>query len=123
MITQAKEVKKVKIFESGMVVNPITIGHDATLEDANACNMQEVAKVITTGNDYIGTWLKECSKELINEIEECDFIIAKGMGNYESLTEFKLNKPVFFVLKAKCKVVADSLRVPLGANVAVLKNL
>ncbi len=31
---QAKEVTKVKIFESGMVINPITIGPDASLADA-----------------------------------------------------------------------------------------
>ncbi len=33
---QAKQVKQVKSFESGMVVNPITIGPDATLADAHA---------------------------------------------------------------------------------------
>lgn len=33
---QAEEVKQVKHFESGMVINPITIGPDATLADAYA---------------------------------------------------------------------------------------
>ncbi|MEO0330057.1 MAG: IMP dehydrogenase, partial [Pseudomonadota bacterium] len=33
-ITQAEEVRQVKKFESGMVVNPLTIGPDATLQDA-----------------------------------------------------------------------------------------
>jgi IMP dehydrogenase len=33
---QAEEVRQVKSFESGMVVNPITIGPDATLADALA---------------------------------------------------------------------------------------
>ncbi|MFZ1814671.1 MAG: IMP dehydrogenase [Rhizobiaceae bacterium] len=33
-IEQAEEVRQVKKFESGMVVNPVTIGPDATLEDA-----------------------------------------------------------------------------------------
>jgi IMP dehydrogenase len=33
---QAEEVRKVKRFESGMVVNPITIGSDATLADIRA---------------------------------------------------------------------------------------
>src|SRR5262245_39127133 len=31
---QAEEVRQVKKFESGMVVNPVTIGPDATLADA-----------------------------------------------------------------------------------------
>ncbi|MBM3557469.1 MAG: IMP dehydrogenase [Alphaproteobacteria bacterium] len=33
---QAQEVRRVKKFESGMVVNPVTIGPDATLADARA---------------------------------------------------------------------------------------
>lgn len=33
---QAEEVRRVKKFESGMVVNPLTIGPDATLADAHA---------------------------------------------------------------------------------------
>ena len=33
---QAEEVRQVKKFESGMVVNPLTIGPEATLSDANA---------------------------------------------------------------------------------------
>src|SRR4051812_46930005 len=33
---QAEQVRQVKSFESGMVVNPITIGPDATLADALA---------------------------------------------------------------------------------------
>ncbi len=33
---QAEEVRQVKKFESGMVINPVTIGPDATLADAQA---------------------------------------------------------------------------------------
>jgi IMP dehydrogenase len=36
VLLQAEEVRQVKSFESGMVVNPITIGPDATLADALA---------------------------------------------------------------------------------------
>jgi IMP dehydrogenase len=35
-VQQAEEVRQVKKFESGMVVNPVTIGPDATLADAQA---------------------------------------------------------------------------------------
>src|SRR5690349_6975177 len=35
-VEQAEEVRQVKKFESGMVVNPVTIGPDATLADAHA---------------------------------------------------------------------------------------
>ena len=35
-VQQAEEVRQVKKFESGMVVNPVTIGPDATLADAQS---------------------------------------------------------------------------------------
>lgn len=35
-VEQAEEVRQVKKFESGMVVNPVTIGPDATLAEAQA---------------------------------------------------------------------------------------
>lgn len=40
---QAEEVRQVKKFESGMVVNPLVIGPDATLEDA--LNLMEAHKI------------------------------------------------------------------------------
>ncbi|MEM9734609.1 MAG: IMP dehydrogenase [Pseudomonadota bacterium] len=39
-VEQAEEVRQVKKFESGMVVNPVTIGPDATLQDALALMQQ-----------------------------------------------------------------------------------
>src|SRR5690606_39798407 len=35
-VEQAEQVREVKKFESGMVINPVTIGPDATLADAQA---------------------------------------------------------------------------------------
>lgn len=40
---QAEEVRQVKKFESGMVVNPLVIGPDATLKDA--LNLMEAHKI------------------------------------------------------------------------------
>ncbi len=39
-VQQAEEVRQVKKFESGMVVNPLTIGPEATLQDAKALMRQ-----------------------------------------------------------------------------------
>ncbi len=39
-VQQAEEVRQVKKFESGMVVNPLTIGPEATLQDAKAIMRQ-----------------------------------------------------------------------------------
>jgi uncharacterized protein with ATP-grasp and redox domains len=42
-------------------------------------------------------------------------IIAKGQGNYESLHD--ADKPIFFLLKAKCDIVARSLGCGVGDRV------
>lgn len=52
---QAEEVRQVKKFESGMVVNPITIGPDATLQDAlNLMQMHRISGIPVVDNGGIG---------------------------------------------------------------------
>jgi len=50
-------------------------------------------------------------------IKECDLIIAKGMAHYEYLTELNLNKPIIYMLKAKCKPIAQNLNIQQGSYV------
>ena len=53
-VEQAEQVRQVKSFESGMVVNPITIGPDATLADALAlmrANRISGIPVVANGGD------------------------------------------------------------------------
>ncbi|WP_423793152.1 damage-control phosphatase ARMT1 family protein [Methanocaldococcus indicus] len=106
-----------------VVVKGKPILNDATLEDAKVAKIDEVAKIITTGSDVIGILLEECSEEFKKHLNDSDIIIAKGMGNYESLPEYKINKKVYFILKAKCKPVANNLGVNVGDNVILKKYL
>ena len=47
---------------------------------------------------------------------EADIVIAKGQANYETLSSEPY--PLFFLLKAKCPVIARDLGVSVGAIVA-----
>jgi len=111
-----KENYSVEIFaavKSGPILN------DATLEDARQIGLEEVAEVITTGNDHIGINLEESSEEFLQHLREADLIIAKGQGYYESMTEVEhlLSKPIIYVLRAKCTLVAKALGVQQYGNV------
>jgi len=44
---------------------------------------------------------------------KAEMIISKGQGNYEGLSGER--GPLFFLLKAKCEVIARELNVPLGS--------
>lgn len=95
--------------------------NDATMEDALKIGMQKFAdEVITTGTDTLGLILSEASEEFRKKLRECDLIIAKGMANYETLSEEKINIPIAFLLMAKCDPVALDLGVKKGSAVAKL---
>ncbi len=87
--------------------------NDATMEDAEAAGLTEIARVITSGSEAPGTVLEQCSSEFLNEFKTSDVIISKGQGNYETLSD--VNRPIWFLLKAKCNVIAKHLNVPVGS--------
>ncbi len=87
--------------------------NDATLEDAQAAGLTEITRVITSGSSAPGTVLEQCSEEFLREFNESDMIISKGQGNYETLSD--VNRPIWFLLKAKCNVIAKHLNVPVGS--------
>ncbi|KYH41047.1 MAG: hypothetical protein AYL33_004950 [Candidatus Bathyarchaeota archaeon B63] len=113
MIREMYQVEILAAVKGGPVLN------DATMEDAEQIRLGEVAEVITTGSDHIGVNLEEASEEFQQSLREADLIIAKGQGNYESITEIHhlLRRPIAYVLRAKCILVAESLGVKQFSNV------
>jgi uncharacterized protein with ATP-grasp and redox domains len=89
--------------------------NDATLADAGYAGIPEVAEVIDNGSDAPGTILDDCSDLFRHRFDEADLIIAKGQGNYETLSE--VDKDIYFLLKAKCPVIARDIGCPEGAMV------
>jgi len=86
--------------------------NDATIDDALFCGIDRIAKAISSGCAAPGTIISYCSDEFLNYYNKAKLIIAKGQGNYETLSEEK--KPIFFLLKAKCPVIARNLGCKAG---------
>jgi uncharacterized protein with ATP-grasp and redox domains len=89
--------------------------NDATVEDARAAGLCEVATVVDNGADAPGTVLARCSPEFGRVFDAAPVILAKGQANYECLSD--LGRGVFFALQCKCPVIARDVRVPLGSIV------
>ena len=95
--------------------------NDALMEDAEAVGMTEEAdEVITTGADSIGVNLAETSDEFNAHFHGSDIIIAKGMANWETLTEVPAPCPLMYVFRTKCEPVSRAVEAPLNVNVAKL---
>ena len=75
--------------------------NDATLEDAVEAGLPEVAELMENGLEYVaGTDLK-CVPEAVRErIKNAKLVIAKGQGNFETLTGCGLN--VYYLFLSKC---------------------
>jgi len=94
------------------VVRAAPIINDATYEDAVQAGIDSVATIISSGTDAPGAILETCSAEFKKMYHNSNFIISKGQGNYEALSNGC--QAIFFLLKVKCKVIADNL----GARVS-----
>jgi len=95
------------------VVREEPIINDATREDALLSGINEVAEILSSGCDAPGNILKFCSDEFMKIYCSADLIISKGQGNYEGLSEE--NRPLFFLLKAKCRVIARDIGIKEGS--------
>ena len=86
--------------------------NDATIDDAKQAGLDKVATIVSSGTDAPGTILNTCSKDFIKLLNEDMFIISKGQGNYEGLSRECYK--IFFLLKVKCKFIADHIGVNYG---------
>jgi uncharacterized protein with ATP-grasp and redox domains len=109
------EVGIVYAVRGGPVIN------DATLDDAAAAGIGDVAEIIPNGSDAPGTILEDCSTVFIDQFRNADLVIAKGMGNFETLRDHR-EQEIFFLLLVKCHLVARHLGCAKGDAVVLHKR-
>lgn len=103
-----EELKKPTIY----VVRDEPVINDVTYDDALQAGIDKVATIVSSGTNAPGTILTTCSNEFRKLYHDSKFVISKGQGNYEGLSDEK--KPIFFMLKVKCYVIAKDIGVTEG---------
>ncbi|MCD6129607.1 MAG: DUF89 family protein, partial [Deltaproteobacteria bacterium] len=94
------------------VVREMPVINDVTYEDAVQAGIDKVATILSSGTSAPGTVLETCNEEFKEIYRNSKFVIGKGQGNYEGLSDEK--HLIFFLLKAKCWVIADDIGVNEG---------
>jgi uncharacterized protein with ATP-grasp and redox domains len=94
-------------------VRSAPIINDTTVEEALAACLDQRARVISSGCDAPGLILEECAPEFLQIFHQADLVISKGQGNYETLSD-AAGREIFFLLKAKCPVIAADFQVNVG---------
>jgi hypothetical protein len=105
---ETRKLRKIRfVVKGGPIIN------DATLEDAvymGLCDLPNV-EFLKMSNGESGTGPERNSQTVKKWITEHDLVISKGQGNYEGLSE---HNSLFFLLMAKCPVIASDLGVKVG---------
>ena len=100
-----------------LAVRGASVINDATMADARAAGLDSLVGVIDNGSDAPGTLLDDCSEAFRRYYHEADLIIAKGQGNFETLSDAPGN--IFFLLQAKCPVIAAHVGQPVGTHIMI----
>lgn len=109
-----------RLMEMGkrVVIGPKT---GPVLNDVTADELEEMTRnPIEATGPVIGLSLEKVRPELLRLLKDDDFlVIAKGMGNFETMTEFDdfLKGRLIYVMRAKCEPVAAALGVARGSLV------
>jgi uncharacterized protein with ATP-grasp and redox domains len=111
-----------KLNELGLKVTVVLksspILNDACMKDAEAIGLDKITTLTTFGTDSVGIVYDEVSSEFKELFDNSNFIIAKGLGNYEGLTEINLEgKDVFSLLCVKCSAVSKDIGVDEKENI------
>lgn len=96
--------------------------NDATEEDALEAKIDKYATIISNGTNIPGTSLSRVSSEFMAAFNSAKLVIAKGQANFETLSNC-VHPNLFFLLRAKCPVVAQMADVKLGTFIVGNHNV
>ncbi len=108
LIQKIKEHYNIEIYyfvRGTPIINDVTVKEGALLSD--------VATIIDTGVPTPGFDLQYANTRSHTLFQNADIVLAKGMGNYESLYDV-CDRKVFYLFIVKCNVVSNAIGQPVG---------
>ncbi len=111
MIELFKELDPHKSYTFAPRSKPII--NDLSYDEALSSPVADVARIVDSGVDTPGLEIERADDDFLQLLSRADLVIAKGMGNYESLAA-RAGRPVYHLLKVKCNVVAQDIRAHIG---------
>ncbi|HVN97394.1 MAG TPA: ARMT1-like domain-containing protein [Syntrophorhabdaceae bacterium] len=83
------------------------VQNDLSLKDVREFGLDKIfARIVSTGDDEVGVTKEHMSGPVKAFWESGATVIAKGMGNFETISEFHNDRPVVYIMRVKCPAVA-----------------
>jgi uncharacterized protein with ATP-grasp and redox domains len=114
-----KELKKYDI-DLTLVVKEEPILTDATHADISGLGIEKIVdKIVEAPGFAVGLDLAALKGPFGKMLRDADLVIAKGMANFESLSETDI-APIAYLLRTKCEPVADAMGLRKDINAVKL---
>jgi len=106
-----------------IVVKEKPMLNDVTVKEAAEIRLEDAADVVyhSGGGAQLGAHPPYFPPEVRDAVDHATLIIAKGLANYESLTEYSLRPPIAYLLMVKCDAVGRDVGAKKGEMIAVLR--
>ncbi|MBO5368864.1 DUF89 family protein, partial [Methanocorpusculum sp.] len=94
-----------------VVVKDAPMLNDVTVKEAREIGLASVADAVYSGGGgaLLGTHPAAFPPEVAAAVSDATLLIAKGLANYESMTEYEWDKPVAYLMMIKCDAVGRDL--------------
>jgi len=114
-----KELKKLDV-NLTLAIKEEPILTDATTGDIEGLGMEKIVdRIVEAPGFAVGIDLDSLRGPFGTTLEDAELIIAKGMANFESLSETKL-APIAYLLRTKCAPVANAMGLRKDINAVKL---
>ena len=93
--------------------------NDVTMKEAEMIGLFDVADAVYTGGGgaLLGTHPQAFPPEVSAAVADATLLIAKGLANYESMTEYEISKPIAYLMMIKCDAVGRDVSQVSGRQV------
>ncbi len=114
LIKRFPQIKVKALVRGGDVLN------DATIKDARYTGLDKVAEIVSNGDAIAGTVYDMMPRDAKDALDGADVILAKGQGNYESMSG--QGRHVFYEFLCKCDLFTNRFDVPRLTGMFIEEN-
>ncbi len=98
------------------------VQNDVSMEDVARHRLERTySSIVSTGCARVGLARSDMTGTIRQLWEEGVPVIAKGMGNFETISEFDDERQVVYIMKVKCPAVAHAVQSDIGTYIVYMR--
>jgi uncharacterized protein with ATP-grasp and redox domains len=98
------------------------VQNDISMEDVSRYDLGNTyPSILSTGGARVGLSPEDITGTVERLWKGDGAVIAKGMGNFETITEFDDKRQVVYIMKVKCPAVANAVQSAIGTYIAYVR--